>query len=131
MSPRPPELAELLRDHLETFGTHTDGYLFRGLRGGDLSESVYERLLKRARAQAFTPEEVASPMARRPYDLRHACLSAWLNAGIDPAQVAEWAGNSVGVLLSTYAKCVSGREAINRRKAEQATRVGSKAPPGE
>lgn len=59
-------------------------------------------------------------MARRPYDLRHACLSTWLNAGIDPAQVAEWAGNSGGVLLSTYAKCVSGRETANRRLAEEA-----------
>ena len=26
-------------------------------------------------------------LARRPYDLRHACLSTWLNAGVPPAQV--------------------------------------------
>ncbi|MDA2804578.1 tyrosine-type recombinase/integrase [Nocardiopsis suaedae] len=129
--PCPPELTELLREHLAVFGTNVEGYLFRGHRGGELSESVYERLLKRARMKAFTPEQVASPMARRPYDLRHACLSAWLNAGIDPAQVAHWAGNSVRVLLGTYAKCVSGREAINRSKAEQATRADPPAPSGD
>jgi hypothetical protein len=31
-------------------------------------------------------------LARRPYDLRHACLSTWLNGGIYPTQVAERAG---------------------------------------
>lgn len=61
-------------------------------------------------AEALTPAEVRSPLAERPYDLRHACLTRWLNAGIDPALVAEWAGNSVPVLLSTYAKCVAGSE---------------------
>ena len=29
----------------------------------------------------------ASPLAERPYDLRHAYLSTWLNAGVDPTQV--------------------------------------------
>ena len=52
-----------------------------------------------ARAAAFTNVEYASPLARRPYDLRHAALSTWLNAGVPPTQVAEWAGPSVMVLL--------------------------------
>ena len=62
----------------------------------------------------------ASPLAGRPYDLRHACLSTWLNAGVDPTQVAEWAGNSVEVLLRVYAKCIHGRERINRELIEDA-----------
>ena len=33
-----------------------------------------------ARAAAFTDAEYASPLAKRPYDLRHAALSTWLNA---------------------------------------------------
>jgi len=36
------------------------------------------------------------------YDLRHACLSTWLSGGVYPAQVAEWAGHSVDVLLRIY-----------------------------
>lgn len=37
------------------------------------------------------------------------CLTTWLNHGIPLAQVAEWAGNSVPVLLSTYARCITGQ----------------------
>jgi hypothetical protein len=37
--------------------------------------------------------------ARRPYDLRHAALSAWLKATADALQVADGAGHSVAVLL--------------------------------
>jgi integrase len=95
--------------------------LFRGERGGDLSESVYQRAWQGARL-AFTPAMAASPLAGRPYDLRHACLSVWLNAGVDPTQVAEWAGNSVEVLLRVYAKCIHGRDRINRKRIEDALR---------
>jgi len=45
------------------------------------------------------PAQGASPLARRPYDLRHAAVSLWLSAGVPPAQVAERAGHSVEVLL--------------------------------
>ncbi|MEV6111237.1 hypothetical protein AB0L59_01665 [Streptomyces sp. NPDC052109] len=57
----------------------------------------------------LSPEEFASPLGRRVYDLRHTCLTNWLNDGIPPAQVAEWAGNSVPVLLAIYARCISGQ----------------------
>ena len=43
-------------------------------------------------------------------DLRHAAVSRWLNAGVPPTQVAEWAGHSVRVLLTVYAKCIVGEE---------------------
>ena len=45
-----------------------------------------------------------SPLARRPYDLRHAAVSTWLNGGVPATQVTEWAGHSVAVLLEVYAK---------------------------
>jgi hypothetical protein len=47
--------------------------------------------------------DVQDALARRPYDLRHACLSTWLNGGVPPTQVAEWAGHGVDVLLRIYA----------------------------
>jgi len=37
-------------------------------------------------------------------------VSRWLNAGVPPTQVAEWAGHSVRVLLTVYAKCIVGEE---------------------
>jgi integrase len=54
---------------------------------------------------AFTPEAIDSLLAKKPYDLRHAAVSTWLNATNDPVRVAEWAGHSVAVLLRVYAKC--------------------------
>jgi hypothetical protein len=47
---------------------------------------------RRARQAAFTAEVAASPLAKPPYDLRHAAVSTWLNGGVPPTTVAEWAG---------------------------------------
>ncbi len=45
----------------------------------------------------------------------------WLNHGIPPAQVAEWAGCSgVPVLPATYARCVEGRLPDLKRRLEAA-----------
>ncbi|MFE2628804.1 hypothetical protein ACFXDP_12840 [Streptomyces sp. NPDC059374] len=65
---------------------------------------------------------MASPLGRRAYDLRQSALSTWLNAGVDPTEVAERAGNSVKVLLSRYAKCIDGRQEIANRKIEELLR---------
>jgi len=114
--PIPPELVTILTEHITEFGIAADGRLFRSEQGAVVSSSTYFRVWAQARTLALTPAQVASPMAQRPYDLRHAALSTWLNAGVDPTEVAERAGNSVEVLLSRYAKCLDGRtEIINRR----------------
>lgn len=116
--PCPPPLTTLLRAHLDTFGVGVDGHLFRSVskRGGDLSDGVYGQIWRNARKAALTAEEVASPLARRPYDLRHAAVSTWLNAGVPATQVAEWAGHSLAVLLRVYAKCISGQEDAARHR---------------
>jgi integrase len=114
--PVPPPQVRLFHAHLEDFGTSADGYLFRGVAGGPLATITYRRAWDRARKAALTPAGYASPLARRPYDLRHACLSTWLNGGVAPAQVAEWAGNSVEVLLRTYARCLDGQHDIAKRR---------------
>jgi integrase len=81
-SQSPPVLAAMLRAHVTANGTAPDGRLFRGPRGGPLSESVYGRAWHSARTLALGPELAASGIARRPYDLRHAALSL----GGDPAR---------------------------------------------
>lgn len=114
------ELTDILHWHLETYGTTPDGRLFWGERGGGLlCGTVYARAWKRARRVAFTPEVVESPLAKRPYDLRHAAVSTWLNATGDPVRVAEWAGHSVNVLLRVYAKCLDGEEQRARERVAQ------------
>ena len=128
-----PELVAILRRHLETFECGVGGRLFVtriGRAGVPVSppyvnpvpmNTVY-RAWQRARAAAFTPEQVASALARRPYDLRHACLSTWLNAGVAPARVARWAGHTVEVLLRVYANCVDGDDEVALRRIEAALR---------
>jgi integrase len=122
--PCAPPLTQLLHQHLTEFGTAPDGRLIRGARGGDLSESTYGRIWHNARQQALTPDEVTSPLARRPYDLRHAAVSTWLNGGVPPTQVAEWAGHSVAVLLRVYAKCIAGQSEAARDQISRALGLG-------
>jgi hypothetical protein len=59
---------------------------------------------------AFTPEAIDSLLAKKPYDLRHAAVSTWLNATNDPVRVAEWAGHSVAVLLRGLRQMLDGGE---------------------
>jgi integrase len=86
---------------------------------------TYRRSWDRARKATFSPQQYQSPLARRPYDLRHACLSTWLNSGVPPAQVAAWAGHSVEVLLRVYAKCLEGQDDIAKRRIAEALAAGN------
>ena len=119
MVPVPPVLVAMLRAHHAAYGTAPDGRLFRGTRGGSLSESIYGRAWHAARTLALGPELAASGLARRPYDLRHAALSLWLNSGGDPAQIAARAGHSVAILLTVYSHCIHGRDDLLNQQIGQ------------
>jgi hypothetical protein len=121
-------LAGLLRQHLRKYGTAPDGRLFRGARGGFLSESTYGRIWHAAREIALGPQLAATSLACRPYDLRHAALSLWLNATGAPAEVAARAGNSVHVLQDVYAHCTDGREDLISQQIEDALDPDSGTP---
>jgi integrase len=117
--PIPPALVTLLRAHLKTYGTTPDGRLFRTARGGTLQDSACSAVWQAARAAALTQAQHASPLARRPYDLRHAAVSLWLNAGVPATEVARRAGHSVAVLLKVYAHCIDGQaDTVNKRIAD-------------
>jgi integrase len=118
--PCPPALTRLLRDHLAQFTGEPADLLFRGVKGRPLATITYRRAWDRARLTALSAEEYRSPLARRPYDLRHACLSTWLNGGVAATQVAEWAGHSVEILLRVYAKCLEGQDEIAKRRIASA-----------
>ncbi|MFB9565118.1 hypothetical protein ACFFR5_33245, partial [Streptomyces tuirus] len=75
---------------------------------------------RNARKAVLPPHVFESPTGRRVYDNRNTRLTKWLNDGIPPAQVAEWAGNSVAVLLATYARCVEGQLPDLKRRLEAA-----------
>jgi integrase len=114
--PIPPLLVRILRDHLDRYGTAPDGRLFRSPNGGVVGSATYSKVWDEARRYALTPGQVESPLAGRPYDLRHAAVSLWLNGGVQPTEIAARAGHSVDVLLKVYAKCIYGeRDAVNRK----------------
>ncbi|WP_344549289.1 hypothetical protein [Actinomadura fulvescens] len=85
-----------------------------------MTDRTYLGVWHKARAKALTPAEAASPLAETPYALRHAAVFTWLGAGVPPAQVAEWAGYSVAVLLRVYAKCVADQEDEAKRRITEA-----------
>ena len=60
----------------------------------------------------MTKSQLASPLARRPYDLRQAAVSLWLNSGVPATDVARRAGHGVAVMLAVYANCVYGQNQL-------------------
>ncbi|MGY1453194.1 tyrosine-type recombinase/integrase [Streptomyces sp. SS8] len=108
--PIPPPLVRMLREHLEEFGAAEDGRIFSSERGNVVASSSYYRVWRQARKLGLVPEQAASVLAAKPYDLRHACVSQWLNSGVPAPEVAVRAGHSVEVLLKIYAKCIDGQE---------------------
>lgn len=107
--PIPPELVAILRDQLDRYGTGPGGRLFRTALGGHYARSAYDRTWQKAREYALPPELVSSPLAGRPYDLRHGGVTLWLNSGMPAPEVARRAGHSVDVLLKIYAGCIDGQ----------------------
>jgi len=90
-------------DHLEHSGI-TSGPLFLTKSGKRPSEGNYWRAL------SLASERARVEVAFYPYLCRHFAASHWLSDGIKPPQVAQWLGNSVSVLHSTYAHVIRGGE---------------------
>jgi integrase len=118
--PIPPDLVRILAEHVETFGTAEDGRLFSTSTGGIVSASAVWRIWRAARVVGLSPEQQTSPLAGRPYDLRHACATLLLNAGVPPKEVARRLGHSVEVLWKVYAGCLDGDEERINRMIEKA-----------
>ena len=140
--PVAPPLAELLDRHIGAYPPAADGRLFVTRRGPGgryvptagqpIPNNTYTREWRLARAAVLTPAQLRSPLAAVPYNLRHAAVSLWLNAGVPATQVAEWAGHSVHVLLKVYAKCIDGQDEAARRRIEAALNLELPAGhPGE
>ncbi|MCZ0992073.1 site-specific integrase [Streptomyces noursei] len=113
--PIPPHFVRMLRARIERFGVAPDGRLFRNQAGNYVDFAAYGITWKRAREFVLTRTERASGLAKRPYDLLHAGISLWLYSGVDPAECARRAGQSIEVLFRHYAKFLDGvREQANR-----------------
>jgi len=128
--PIPPVYVRMLRAHLEEFGTADDGRVFRSATGGHLQGWEFNPEWRAARQAALTPEQVDSPLAGRPYDLRHAGVSLWLRSGVDVTEIARRAGHTVDVLLRIYAGIIHGTEQEANSRIERALSTRREVPGG-
>jgi integrase len=110
-----------------------DGRIFQTARGGILQDSCYNEVWTEARKQALTPAQQRSPLGRRPYDLRHAAVSLWLNSGVPATEVARRARHGVAVLLKIYAHCIDGQADAAKQRITDAlgTTEPESGPGGE
>jgi integrase len=92
-----PGLVARLREHITEYGTAADGRAFHPGTGGTYSSP----------AHSYVWQEVRKPAPARPYDLRHAAVSLWLNAGVPAVEVARRAGPSVERNAWTASKSTS------------------------
>ena len=128
----------ILREHITQFGTGPDGRLFRSENGNPILQSTWWQVWQKVRARSLPAGQLATPLLRRPYDLRHSGITWRLSSDVPPAEVAAWAGNSVEVLMRVYARCMTGLEDvwISRMDAalhledEGSTERGRKQAPG-
>jgi integrase len=81
-------------------------------RGNPIQPSTWWRAWQNVRAASLTPEQLASPLMKRPYDLRHSGITWRLDSGVPDAQVAAWAGHSVEMLRRVYAGRAEGLEGV-------------------
>jgi integrase len=110
--PIPPELVVILREHITRFGTGKDGRLFRSENGNPVLPGTSWAVWQKVRALSLTPGQLATPLLRRPYDLRHSGVTWRLNSGVPATEVAAWAGHSVEMLMRVYARCMTGLEDV-------------------
>jgi integrase len=119
--PIPPVLVAALRAHIERTGV--TGFLFRTRTGARPASSNWDRILHRACAKTGL-----RPLA--PYDLRHACATNWLNAGVSFGDCANRMGHSVETLQRYYVGVLSGDvDANNARIAAFLDTAATPPPP--
>jgi integrase len=94
--PIPAIVAPVLADHLAD--RHPDDLAFPSSSGDYLRVSGF-------RSRRFAPavRRALGGRAMRIHDMRHTAISLWVEAGIDPVQIAAWAGHtSVVTVLDVY-----------------------------
>lgn len=93
--PMPPLIVEALQEHTERFPGR---YLFTGSQGAAVQPHNFsQRTFKTACKKVGVPD-------MRVHDLRHTCITYWVQAGIPLPQVVKWAGHSdASFTLNRYA----------------------------
>jgi len=98
-------LVGILRDYV---GDRTSGLLVATRGGKPVTTSNWGRAWRAARGDADW----------RLYDLRHACATTWLAAGVPIGTVARRMGHSPDVLLRVYAGSLAGDDEIANERID-------------
>ena len=93
--PIPPDPGPAAPQPPQAVRHRTRRRIFFTVRGVLIQDSAYSAVWADARAAALPPAQQASPLARRPCDLRHAGVSLALKVGVPATEVARRAGHSV------------------------------------
>lgn len=98
----PPEAVAVLREHLDQNGVADGELVFRNSRGNPLNQSTVAKQWAKCRERALDGRFDLTF-----YELRHTAASVMLEARVPPARIAEQLGNSVPVIMRTYARVIS------------------------
>lgn len=109
--PIPSWVHDVLREHMERYPSV---HLFTGKHGGRLHmqnfsqrtfKDAVERLATdRVVSGEFLPARFPEIAGMTPHDLRHTCITYWVQAGIPLPQIVKWAGHSdAAFTLNRYA----------------------------
>ncbi|ADD40686.1 tyrosine-type recombinase/integrase [Stackebrandtia nassauensis] len=106
--PIPPRLVELLRHHIDTYGTGPEGRVFRTVRGGPYTVKEAGRVWGKARPFGLSPADQKTDVLSYIYLLRASGISYRRAAGVPVKEVSQWAGHSTGVQEQNYARVLTG-----------------------
>jgi integrase len=107
------ELVAFLRAWIDDHQLVAGDYLFRRPGGQVPNPSTWGATVKRGCTAADWPMMC-------PYDLRHACATTWLGAGVGLGECARRMGHSVEVLVSVYACALEGDDLEANRRIDDA-----------
>jgi integrase len=111
--PLPPAGTALVYEFLAAHPVAPDELMFRTKKGTRPSLSSWRRALRRACCHVGA--EVLTP-----YDLRDACATTMLSAGVPLGRAALWLGHSVKTLVAHYIQALDGDDQNAFERIEQA-----------
>ncbi|MEV4937344.1 hypothetical protein [Streptomyces zaomyceticus] len=111
---------DVVRRALDALGRKIDGES-AAAKTALRKRSAFSEVLGAAvdKGKVLTPHEQPTLLAKRPYDLRRAGISFWLHSGVDPAECARRAGQSIHVLFRYHAKFLDGLQEHSNRLIEE------------
>jgi integrase len=114
-------LRPVLARHLETYSDGRDATrVFTNTAGSKINLSNFHRDIWDAARTSTFPTDSALRHVRR-HDLRHAAITAWLNAGVPLKTCQAWSGHAtVSVLLDTYLGATGGDDQLGQQRVDAA-----------